>query len=337
MKFPNLLQEARRLLVCANLPNSAAIGRAMQKAARNGMVRTAALATPLLVVAGTAWAQNSVPGASSVAGSPAGDPVVTPLQAVILGLVQGLTEFIPVSSSGHLNIVHALMGHGRELTYDVLLSVGTTLALGYYFRKEWVALLRDPEQRKLRNLILLSSVPAATLGVLIHKFEDQPPLSLPQFNATMLIVAGFIMWLADRYSKKKRSIGEVGTADALIVGTAQAVALMPGVSRSGATLTAALMLGFKREDAARFSFLMSMPINLGAVMYELYGLTKPGHSLAGTPAASMVLGILVSAVSGFWAIGFLLNYLKTRDVTPFFIWRVAVALIVFKLSFDQIL
>jgi undecaprenyl-diphosphatase len=164
------------------------------------------------------------------------------------------------------------------------------------------------------------------LGVIIHKFEEKPPLSEVWFNATMLAVAGLVLLLADKGSKQRRDIETVSLKDTLIIGAAQALALIPGVSRSGSTLTAGLMLGFKRSDAMRFSFLMSLPISVGAIVFEL-----PKMSRSNDSAVAIILGILVSAASGFWAIGFLLNYLKTKDVTPFFIWRVAVAVLVFAL------
>ena len=280
--------------------------------------KIAAMAIPITALASGALAQ----------GLTAPTPVVSSKiewwQAIVLGLVQGLTEFIPVSSSAHLNITHRLMGHPRELNYDVMLSIGTVIALAYYFRHDWKALIFDPAQKKLRNLVFLSCIPAVVLGVLIHKFEDQPPLSEVWFNAVMLAGAGLILFLADKFSSQKREIETLNLKDALIVGAAQALALVPGVSRSGSTLTAGLFLGFKRSDAMRFSFLMSLPISVGAILYEL---PKARNSDDGM--AAIILGILFSAASGFWAIGFLLNYLKTKDVLPFFIWRVGVAILVF--------
>lgn len=282
--------------------------------------RIASLVAPVALGAGAALAQTLT------APTPVTSTKIEWWQAIVLGLVQGLTEFIPVSSSAHLNIAHRVMGHPRELNYDVMLSIGTVIALAYYFRHDWKALLFDPAQKRLRNLVFLSCVPAVILGVLIHKFEDEPPLSEVWFNAVMLAFAGLILLLADKFSKQQRDIETVGLKDALIIGSAQAIALVPGVSRSGSTLTAGLMLGFKRSDAMRFSFLMSLPISLGAILYELPKLRDSDDA-----AAAIVLGILFSAASGFWAIGFLLNYLKTKDVTPFFIWRVVVAVLVFAL------
>ncbi len=280
--------------------------------------RLAALTLPL-VTASAAHAQTSL-------AHPPQSSYVTPLQSVILGLVQGLTEFIPVSSSAHLNIVHALMGHPRELSFDVMLSIGTVLALAWYYRRDWRALLLDKTQARLRNLVFLSCVPAGLFALVIHKFEDKPPLSLATFNAAMLLIAGAVLLYADKTSRQDRNLESVTARDSILVGIGQALALVPGVSRSGATITAGRFLGFNREDAARFSFLMSLPISVAAIVFKYKDFAH-----INAPFSSLVLGTLASAVSGFWAIGFLLNFLKKRDVTPFFIWRAVVALIVFTL------
>ena len=255
---------------------------------------------------------------------------ITWWQAVVLGLVQGLTEFIPVSSSAHLNIAHAAFGQGRELAFDVMLSIGTTAALAWYFRRDWKELLTNPQQAKLRNLVFIGCVPAVVFGVLIHKLQDEPPISEVWFNATMLIVAGLILLGSDIVGRKVREVSSVTLKDSIIVGVAQALALFPGVSRSGSTMTAGLFLGMTREAAARFSFLMSLPISVGAVVYELKKdvIDAGGFSQLGASPTNVLIGIVVSGVSGWWAIGFLLNYLKNRGVAPFVAWRVVVAIAV---------
>jgi undecaprenyl-diphosphatase len=243
------------------------------------------------------------------------NPEISPLHAIILGLVQGLSEFIPISSSAHLNITHWLMGHNkRELPFDVLLHIGTLFALAWYFRHDWKALLTDVSQRHLRNLVFIGCVPAAIFGLGLRKFQHEALFADVRFNAVMLFVMG-----------------------AILLGFCQALALIPGVSRSGSTITAGLFLGFSREAAARFSFLMSLPITLGAVMYEVYrdiwkvyneqGMVALQNSINATPGV-IVLGILASGLSGFWAISFLLNFLKRHDLTIFFVWRAAVAVLV---------
>ena len=288
----------------------------------------ALVALPVVACALPAVAQSAETAAQA-----APDPTVSWWQAIILGLVQGLTEFIPVSSSAHLNIAHHFMGHDRELTFDVFLHVGTVAALVFYFRHDWKELLFNRAQRKMLGYILLACVPAAIVGFATREWQDTHPLFKdPRSNAIMLIVGGALLLLADKISAKKREIKDVSAKDAVLVGIGQACALIPGVSRSGATLTAGLFLGFKREDAMRFSFLMSLPIMLGAFAFEFRGLLEEGGltSMDASPFA-VFLGILASALSGLWAIAFLLNYLKTRDVTPFFVWRVVVAILVFAL------
>ena len=252
-------------------------------------------------------------------------------QAAVLGLVQGLTEFIPVSSSAHLNITHWLMGSSeRFLTFDVLLHIGTLLALAFYFRGDWVNLLRNPEWRGLRDKVLLACIPAIIAGALLHNAEEKYLLFKdPLFNALMLAVAGAILWWADRSGSKKRDIASLTVKDALWVGASQALALIPGVSRSGSTITMGLLRGFDRETAARFSFLMSLPITLGAVGLEAFKAFRSGAMTAsGATLPVILVGIVISGLSGFWAINFLLDYLKSHDVRLFVFWRWAVAALV---------
>jgi undecaprenyl-diphosphatase len=257
--------------------------------------------------------------------------MVTWWQALLLGLIQGLTEFIPVSSSAHLNITHWLLGQHRNLTFDVLLHIGTLFALVFYFRHDWVELLRNPAQAKLRNLVILACVPAVIAGLLLRELEEENKFFIdPRFNATMLIVMGLLLWFADYIGRKERTLEEVNLPDALIIGCSQALALVPGVSRSGATITFGLFRRLTREAAARFSFLMSVPITLGATIFEARALLKPDAFTAiNASPGVMLLGIVASGLSGFWAIGFLLNYLKTKSVTLFVIWRIVVAILVF--------
>ncbi|HVF11403.1 MAG TPA: undecaprenyl-diphosphate phosphatase, partial [Abditibacteriaceae bacterium] len=187
------------------------------------------------------------------------------------------------------------------------------------------------QQKGLRNLVFLACAPAVVAGVLLRDLEEEHPLfTAVHFNAIMLIVAGVTLWCADRAGRKQRELQSINLMDALIIGCSQAVALIPGVSRSGATITAGLALGLTRETATRYSLLLSLPITAGAAGFELFKVFKEGgaRELNASPGI-MLLGIVMSAVSGFWAIGFLLNYLRTRDVTLFVVWRIIVALAVF--------
>lgn len=257
---------------------------------------------------------------------------ITWWHAIILGLVQGLTEFIPVSSSAHLNITHWIFGQDRELTYDVVLHIGTLFALAYYFRNDWRELLTNPAQKKLRNFVFIACVPAVIAGVLLRDLENKSPFSDVAFNAGAMIVMGLVLLAADRLGRRERTTESLTLADSLLIGCSQALALVPGVSRSGATLTMGLFRGLTREDAARFSFLMSLPITLGAVLFQVLSAFKK-HEFATMGASPFVLllGVAISAASGFWAIGFLLNYLKRHNVILFVVWRLLVALLVYAL------
>lgn len=257
--------------------------------------------------------------------------MITWWEAALLGLVQGLTEFIPVSSSAHLNIARWLLGHNERLfAFDVMLNIGTLAALAFYFWHDWVELLRDPGKRRLRNLVFAACVPAALIGAKFHHLEETSPFDQPWFNAIMLMVMGLLLWLADHTGRKRRVLEQANWKDALWVGCSQALALVPGVSRSGATITAGLFRRLTREAAARFSFLMSLPITLGATLFKARELLHPeGRAALHAAPGVMLIGIVVSGISGFWSIGFLLNYLKTKDVTLFVAWRFFVALLVF--------
>jgi len=258
---------------------------------------------------------------------------ITWWQAIILGLVQGLTEFIPVSSSAHLNITHWLLGQTREqvFTYDMVLNIGTLSALIFYYKNDWVNLLRDKSQTKLRNLVFMACVPAVIAGYLLRDYEEEHILFMDvRFNASMLVVMGLLLLWADHIGRKRRDLSQANWKDALAVGCSQALALIPGVSRSGATITAGLFRRLKRADAAKFSFLMSLPITLGAVSYEIFGMIRDGgYKDINAEPHVVLLGIVTAGASGFWAIGFLLNYLRNKDVTLFVVWRVLVALMVF--------
>jgi len=176
-------------------------------------------------------------------------------------------------------------------------------------------------------------VPAVIAGLALHRFQKTPMFAEVRFNAAMLIVMGGLLWLADHQGRKRRDLDNLNVKDAVIIGLAQAFALIPGVSRSGSTITAGLFRRLTRESAARFSFLMSLPITLGAVAVEMYSdvWKKGGFGALQAEPGTILLGIAVSGVSGFWAIGFLLNFLKQRDVSLFVAWRVGVALLVFAL------
>ena len=258
------------------------------------------------------------------------------LHAIVLGIVQGLSEFLPISSSGHLELVPWLFSW-RELsdapelskTFDVALHIGTFVGAVAYFRADLVRLgragLRSVRRRRVEApderlawLLLLSAVPAAVTGVVFEGVIEEHGGS-PWLIGVMLIVFGLVLWAADRLPEK-RDVGEFGVRQALVVGLAQAAALQPGVSRSGATISAGRALGYTRDAAARISFLMSLPIIGGAGLYKgLDVMTGDGIPPGFGPAFAW--GMAASAVTGFAAVWLLLRYVRTRSFLPFVVYR----------------
>jgi undecaprenyl-diphosphatase len=259
-------------------------------------------------------------------------------QALVLGIVQGLTEFLPISSSGHLILVPWLFGWPEGgLSFDAALHLGTAIALLAYFWREWLALvqavvegLREPAARKdprwrLACYILIGSIPAGLVGVVLEsKIEEL--LGAPRMIALLLIVFGLLLLIADRLAAHRRTIDDVGLPDALTIGLAQVLALAPGVSRSGITITTGLLRGLDRAAAARFSFLLSTPITLGASLYSMRKLVGPGANDNVGPAA-LAVGVASAAVFGFLAIGFLLRYLQRNSLSAFVWYRLAAGLL----------
>jgi undecaprenyl-diphosphatase len=266
------------------------------------------------------------------------------LQAIVLGLVQGATEFAPVSSSGHLILVPwifgwALIGDADvNKSFDVALHVGTLIGALVYFREDVARYARawarsigarrieTPDER-IAWALVVGTIPGALAGAL---FEDviQEKLGAPWLIAVMLVTFGLVLVLVDRRAPSDRPFESIGPRTGLLLGTAQALALQPGVSRSGATITAARAMGLDRESAARFSFLLSLPIIAGAGAYKAADLARNG--LQGH-AGEFVAGMTASAVSGFVVIWGLLRYLRGHDFTAFLWYRVALALLVFGL------
>jgi undecaprenyl-diphosphatase len=260
--------------------------------------------------------------------------------AIILGLVQGLSEFLPISSSGHLLLVPWLFGWddfdnaSTEKAFDVALHLGTLVAAVVYFRHDLVVYVREgtravvhrrePTSRegRLAWLLLLSTVPAAVVGaVFSDQIDDQ--LGTPTIIAVSLILGGLLLEWADR-STGRRTIDDFSTRDAWVVGAAQALALNPGTSRSGITMTAGRFSQFDRDAAVRISFLMMIPVTAGAVLFKGLGLASDG--IPEGLAVPMLVGIVTSALSGWVAVWGLLRLVRTHSFTPFVIYRVVVGL-----------
>jgi len=271
------------------------------------------------------------------------------LVAVLLGLVQAVTEFLPVSSTAHLLLVGELLGESlsdeRFRAFVTIIQSGTTLAVLVYFRRDlWriaVACLRGlrdgspfgtPDAR-LGWYIVLGTVPAAVLGKLLERRIESLGNLVIAFS---LVFWGLVMAGAERFASHRKTLDDLRAGSALAIGVGQAMALVPGTSRSGSTITTGMLLGFSRETAARFSFLLSAPIILGAGVYKL---VKALPVLRGEAAwrSATIVATAVSAVAGYLVIGWLLRYLRTRTTYVFVAWRLVVGVLVAVLVWQGVL
>jgi len=257
---------------------------------------------------------------------------LTYTQALVLGIVQGVTEFLPVSSSGHLILVPRLFGWPDQgLAFDAAMHLGTLVALLAYFHVELIELLTGALARRLAVLLLAASLPALAVGWLVHRWVETN-LRSPVIIALATGVWGLVMWWADRRAIRSREgpddpLVRVGWGQGLFVGCAQVLALIPGTSRSGVTISAGLFAHLDRATAARFSFLLGIPVTGAAGAYKLLQLLRQG--LPPGEAGPLALAILVAFVSGWAAVWFLVNYLKRRSLMPFVIYRLILAAIIF--------
>jgi undecaprenyl-diphosphatase len=252
------------------------------------------------------------------------------VQALILGVVQGLTEFIPVSSSGHLILVGHLIGfEDSSLGFDTALDIGTLLALLIFFWRDFVGLSKGlvtkTDQSKLAWLLVLATIPAVVAGVLLQSLAETTFRS-SQLVAINLIAVAFIMLAADKLAKRNLGIKDIGVGRALSIGLAQALALVPGVSRSGITISAGMLTGLDGVSATRFSFLLSAPVIAGATLKVMI---KPEnlHQLTAEPLMYLV-AILAAFASGYWAIRFMLKYLSRHGLAIFAYYRIVVGVII---------
>ncbi|NLG48972.1 MAG: undecaprenyl-diphosphatase UppP [Chloroflexi bacterium] len=255
------------------------------------------------------------------------------LRAILLGLLQGLTEFLPVSSSGHLTLIPWLL-HWEDpgLTFDVLVHLGTLIAIVFYFWADIWALLRawwnslrtreaKTTEARLAWLIILSAIPAALLGFFLEDFFEQL-FAAPLAVSILLLVTGCLLWVSERLGQRVLPLSKMGWRDALTIGVAQGFAIAPGISRSGATISAGLLRGLERDAAARFSFLMVIPVIAGAAAFQLLDAVSAGLELA--DGAALLAGFVTAMVSGYVAIRFLLGYVRQHSLRPFayYVWAV---------------
>lgn len=261
---------------------------------------------------------------------------MNPFHALILGALQGFTEVLPISSSAHLILFPWLLGWPNpddKLAFDVALHLGTFFALTVYFRRDIIELifntfdaissrsLNTPAKR-LPFLIVAATVPAAVIGKLLEHKLEEIFRSNHLLIAVFMIVFGLLLGLVDVLGRKRRVLNEINTGNAVIVGLMQCLALIPGVSRSGITITAGMMLGFTRETAARFSFLISLPIVAGAALLKTVDIFRDG--IPAGDGVPMLIGIAASAVTGYISVAFLLRFVQKKSLAPFVWYRVIV-------------
>jgi undecaprenyl-diphosphatase len=258
---------------------------------------------------------------------------VTFIEAAVLGVVQGVTEFLPISSTAHLRIVPALLGWSDPgAAFSAVIQLGTLAAVLVFFRSDLLAMVRgavaavgDPARRRdlhprLALYLIVGTIPVVVAGVLA-KSAIRGGLRALSVIAAALIIVALALAVVERIAKHRRTIEQLVLRDAVIIGCAQALALVPGVSRSGITILAALVVGLRRDAAARFSFLLSIPAIAGAGLFELK------HLLHGSDGvAPLAIGLVTSAVTGYLSIAWLLRFLRTRTMTPFIVYRIALGL-----------
>ena len=266
---------------------------------------------------------------------------MTSFQALVLGLIQGLTEFLPISSSAHLALAPWIFGWPDPgLAFDVALHFGTLIAVLWYFRAEWgklisaaVSMLRNRRVQTVEEkrvlFLILATIPGAVGGLLLEK-KAETAFRAPALTATALIVMGIVLWAADRFSRMDRQLTGMKWLDALLIGVSQVLALIPGVSRSGATISAGRLLTFDRQAAAVFSFLMSMPIIAAAVVLEGPKVIREAGFT--TP---LVIGVVASAVSGWLAITILIRYVARHSYGIFALYRVLLGIAVFLILYSR--
>ena len=259
------------------------------------------------------------------------------IKAIVLGTIQGLTEFIPISSTAHLRIIPALLGwKDIGAAYTAVIQIGTLIATLIYFRKDIFSLsegfiqafkkkdfLSNYESR-IFILIIIGTIPISVCGLLFKRFIEGEARGLYVISAALILLA-VVLYIAEKVSSKKKDLSEITVKDGIVIGCAQAFALIPGSSRSGVTITAGLFRGLKRDVAARYSFLLSIPAIALSGLYELY---KERHVLLDENLLSLSIATIVSGVVGYLSIAFLINYLKTRSNLIFIIYRIALGILI---------
>lgn len=267
------------------------------------------------------------------------------LQAIVFGVIQGLTEFIPISSTAHLRVIPALMGWGdKGAAFTAVIQMGTLLATFIYFWRDITDLTKgflnalktknfsDP-YAKIFMLIMIGTIPIIIAGLGLKDFIKSGARGLYVISGSLIILA-IILFIAEKISKHKKEFSEIGVKEGLFIGFAQMVALIPGSSRSGVTITAGLFAGLKRDVAARFSFLLSIPAITLSGLYELY---DEREILLNENLIPLIIATVVSGIVGYYSIAFLLNFLKTRSNLLFIIYRIITGIIILVLLWTGVI
>lgn len=267
-------------------------------------------------------------------------------KAAILGIIQGLTEFIPVSSTAHLRVIPALLGwKDIGAAYTAVMQIGTLIATLIYFRKDITALTKGfigsiTRKEYLTNdasrifiLIILGTIPISICGILLKRFIEGDARGLYVISAALILLA-IVLFIAEKMGKKEKDFSQMSLKDGIVIGCAQALALIPGSSRSGVTITAGLFRNLKRDAAARFSFLLSIPAVGLSGLYELY---KERDALLNENFSGLLIATIVSGIVGYFSIAFLINYLKTKSNMIFIIYRIILGIIILALLSQGIL
>ena len=258
-------------------------------------------------------------------------------QAIILGIVQGLTELLPISSSAHLNLIPIIFNWNVPESFDVALHFWTLLAIGIFFFKDWIELIiggfkkvfkkEDSTQGRMFWYIVAATIPGGIIGFILDKYAEDF-LTKPLIIAIALIVMGIILYLVDKNAKSETEYENMTFKQTFLIGLSQALAFIPGVSRSGITMTTGRLMGVKRESTAKYSFMLSAPIVLAATVFKLGDFIEYFTIASTTGIIAFILGVLVSFVVGIIVIKFLLNYLKKGSFKIFAIYRVIIGLLV---------
>jgi len=267
-------------------------------------------------------------------------------EAIIYGIIQGLTEFIPISSTAHIRILPALLNWGDPgAAYTAVIQIGTLIATFVYFKQDILELIngffraiknrsyKDDPYARLSLLIIIGTLPISFFGLTLKKYIEGGFRGLYVISASLIVLA-IILFIAEKVTKHRKEFEQISVMDGIIIGFAQAVALIPGSSRSGVTITAGLFCGLKRDTAARFSFLLSIPAIFLSGVYELY---SERHALLQENTIGLIVATVVSGIVGYLSIAFLINYLKTRSNLLFIVYRIILGIIILVLLYTGVL